>query len=379
MSLSEPSSVSNPTYCEFCDVETQQALASRLLHTLAIRATLRKCTPDEAVSKLREKLLPPPSGKKNPAPSLAVLDTALKAAEDIRAKGLAYFNSKEEMQRRVSTCEQDLELSFRQTRRERLAAELIRAYDVGREYHCGHALSGDGGESCSPTSAAASERHRLGCIFRPLACRNEGCVAIFSARSEAEHDMTCGFKRLPCTRGCHAMVERQMMAEHIDGVCPNKPVDCPFFHLGCTHACTQGTLEDHVQTATAVHLSLTLRVITMQQHAINTLEAAGAAALTAASDLAAVTARVSALESGLNEMKLAVQQSATELRAAMAKDVEALTKQHIKDHKKLDDGLSKVTTTVTKAHGALDKEHRADMERLRKTVDEAVARLNGGR
>ena len=292
----EPEVASSVRLCGFCDVSTQQAIASRLLHTLAIRSTKKKQTVDEAESNLREKLLPPPSGK-GPAPSLVVLDAALDAAENITTLG-TFFSSKEEVTKRVAACEQELELSFRPTRRDRLAAELIRAYDVERRFHCGHALLGGGGEECSPASTAASERHRLTCIFRPLACQNEGCFAVFSARSEAQHDDTCGFKRLPCKRGCGQHVERQKMADHTDGECANKPVDCPFVHLGCTHPCTQGTMNEHLETATAAHLTLSLRVITMQQHAINSLEAKCAAAVVAATELAVVSARVGALETG---------------------------------------------------------------------------------
>ena len=77
----------SPATCLYCDVETQQGLASRLLHTLAVRATLRKMTVEEAVVQLREKLLPPPTpSKKAPGPSLQTLHLAIQAAEDVKAK-----------------------------------------------------------------------------------------------------------------------------------------------------------------------------------------------------------------------------------------------------------------------------------------------------
>ena len=43
-------------------------------------------------------------------------------------------------------------------------------------------------------------------------------------------------------------------------------------------------MNEHLETATAAHLTLSLRVITMQQHAINSLEAKCAAAVVAATD-----------------------------------------------------------------------------------------------
>ena len=57
-------------------------------------------------------------------------------------------------------------------------------------------------------------------------------------------------------------------------------------------------MNEHLETATAAHLTLSLRVITMQQHAINSLEAKCAAAVVAATELAVVSARVGALETG---------------------------------------------------------------------------------
>ena len=357
--------------CEYCDVETQQALASRLLHTLAVRSTLRKQTPDEAVAKLREKLLPPHTGKKAPTPSMETLDAALVQLEDARAKGLQYFSSKETLSQRVTVCERDLEISFRQTKRERLAAELIHAYDPAREHHCGRMLGGGDGANdaeASPASTAACERHRLSCIFRPLACRNEGCMEVFSARAEATHDGVCPFKLLPCVRGCPEVVTRQGMAAHADGPCANKPVDCPFLHLGCEAACTQGTLEAHLESATAAHLSLSLRALTAQQHSISKLEAAGAAAAVAVGELAAVSARVTALEGGMEEMRRALKSSEAELRQAMAKEVDGVNKQHVKDVKRLDEAQAK----AAKAHSSIEKENHAAIDKLKKTIGEVV-------
>jgi predicted nuclease of restriction endonuclease-like RecB superfamily len=77
---------------------------------------------------------------------------------------------------------------------------------------------------------------------------------------------------------------------------------------------------------------------------------------------------------GLDDMKKLTKEAVTELKAAMVKDIDALSKQHGKDHKKLDEGLAK----VIKAHAALDKENRGEVEKLRKTVGEVVARMHGG-
>ena len=266
----------SPATCLYCDVETQQGLASRLLHTLAVRATLRKMTVEEAVVQLREKLLPPPTpSKKAPGPSLQTLHLAIQAAEDVKAKGLSFFNTKAENDMRVAAAEKDMDVTFRHPEREKLAAELIRAYDTEREYHCGACVS-RGSEAADVCSEAANvcseadvssdaelmERHRLSCIFRPLSCRNEGCVSIHSAKAELRHDSVCGFKLISCPLGCPEVVQRQHMHAHVDGPCDNKPVDCPFAIIGCKVPCTQGSLQAHLDDACSAHLSTS-------RHAIN--------------------------------------------------------------------------------------------------------------
>ena len=286
------------TPCEYVDVETQQGLSSRLLHTLAVRSTLRKTSVEEAVASLRSKLLPPapPSKKAKSPPSLVTLNAALETAEDVRAKGLSFFTSKEENLKRVAAAEKEMDLSFRHPDREKLAAELIRAYDTEGEFHCGACIpriapsfgtpkvcvpigskaadagaagaaeaeaAADDGRAIvagSPRSVAAMERHKLACVFRPLACRNEGCLSIHSAKAEVRHDGVCGFKPIECTLGCPAVVQRQLMGEHVEGPCPNRPVQCPFAMIGCEHACTQGTLAAHLTDACAAHLGLSLAV-----------------------------------------------------------------------------------------------------------------------
>ena len=354
--------------CDYCCVETQQALAARLVHTIATRATMHKTTVDITIAKLREKLLPPPSGKKAPTPSLTTLLSALNTAEDVKAKGLAFFTSKEEMHRRVAIFEREMEMTWRHAHRDQLAAELLRVYDPERENHCGVCIgAGMDGAVQSPASASACERHRISCIFRPVACRNEGCVALYSARAESAHDGTCLFKVLPCVRGCDARVTRQEMNTHVDGPCVNRPVDCPYAMIGCTHPCTVGTVDAHTRDAVTEHLALSLAVITAQQRCLNELTAANVAMTTAAAELTALRGRVDALESGADDAK----------KAAKAVEAER-DKQRAKDNKRIDETMSK----LSKAKDTLEKENREahakaqkEAAELRKALDGLTARL----
>uniref|UniRef100_A0A7S3C4Z8 TRAF-type domain-containing protein n=1 Tax=Haptolina ericina TaxID=156174 RepID=A0A7S3C4Z8_9EUKA len=99
-----------------------------------------------------------------------------------------------------------------------------------------------------------------------MSCPNAGCVAVYSARSEALHDAQCPFKLLPCALGCEERVMRSAMDAHTSGPCPRKPVDCPFKMIGCYCVdMTQGELPGHLVAAGPSHQLLMLAVVTQQQ------------------------------------------------------------------------------------------------------------------
>jgi len=371
--------------CTYCDVETQQAIAERLTRTLAVISSMRKMSLEDAEQTLCNKLLPPqpPKATKKAAaaaPSLQTLHEALAQAESVKAKGLAMFSSKEELERRVSTSEKEIR-RLPHVRLQKFAADLMSSYDPNREYHCGACVGG--GDDMSPgATASASERHRLACIFRPLACRNEGCVAMYSARAEAVHDSECPYKLLPCIRGCEMQIQRKAMTAHADGPCPNKPVDCPFRGLGCTTPCTQGGLERHLSEACPAHLSLALGALSQQQVSIQKLQAAGAAAIGAVDELASLRARVIALEGGTEDLRKTVKQSEADLREALKVDLKKEIAQSAsasqKEQRRLDEALGK----LSRAHAASEKESRgavgklgAAHDQLVQTVDAVARRL----
>jgi hypothetical protein len=317
------------------------------------------------------------------------------AADGVRAKGLSFFASKDELERRVSTCERDLDLNkFRAPARERLAAELITAYDSAHDFHCGCPLAAapahapDEADCEVVASPRSSERHKLSCIYRPIACRSEGCGAVFSARHEARHDGACEWKAVPCTRGCDELIPRNGMAAHVDGPCLLKPVECPFAKVGCTVPCTQGSLAGHLHEHTAHHLGLTLGMITEQQRSLNGLSGVAAATAAATSALAAqagaldaLRARVDALESDREQRHARTQQAHAELRAALQRDLSHAAS----ESGKRIDAVEKSVGKAHAAHAALDKASTSEIgrlkaahEALRKTVVAVSERLAEG-
>jgi chromosome segregation ATPase len=156
------------------------------------------------------------------------------------------------------------------------------------------------------------------------------------------------------------------MAAHVDGPCSMKPVDCPFAMIGCRVACTQGDLEEHLESHVAHHLSLTMRVLTAQQRSLNDLQATTqkqaavqAAAATQVAELADVRSRVGVLESRLEEQQRQATEAERELRAAL--------QQNSKEQKSGLKGAHAEHERLASAH-----------ENLRATVDAVVAQMAQG-
>lgn len=266
------------TSCPFVDLETQQQLASRLLSCLANQTVLQKRSASDGAARLRLMLLPDDKVKKSKGGlSLTALDERVAKAEaKAGSKGLghegfatALFTSKDELQRRHAEALRALDAGdFRHSKRERLAAELICAWDSARTSHCGE---------CLVPGSEAAEKHRLSCAFRPVACSNAGCVEYFSARLQPSHDGRCPFKLLPCSRGCGATLERQLLRAHEEGPCPHKPATCPLAHLGCECVgLTQGTLAAHIAEAAPQHVLLVAASLGAHRGSLETLAAAHA-------------------------------------------------------------------------------------------------------
>ena len=379
-----PALLTEDFVCQYCDAETSTAVSARLLDVLAARRAegSKRCVDDLVQKHIRERLLPPkkPAKKNAPPPDLYALQAALHEMSVAKASGLGgLFTSKEELAKRFDKERKELDVSFRHSQRLKLAAELIFAYDMTNEWHCGAVV--EAGEA-SPRSVNAAEQHRLKCIFRPLACRNEGCVHLHSALHEARHDAECPFKLLVCTRGCGQQVIRSEMANHVDGPCPMKPCDCTFVQIGCKVPCTQGGLAEHLETHAAQHLSLTLKVVTAQQRSINELQAAQAAqaALSTSSaaqqkELHSLRARVDTLEEQRDAMAERMRVSEQELRSALSKAKAELGAQSSKDVRRVEEALGKQVKTVAAAAKDDSSKLAAAHERLRAAVEGVSARL----
>ncbi|XP_074273603.1 uncharacterized protein LOC141597149 [Silene latifolia] len=151
---------------------------------------------------------------------------------------------------RIDDFVQEMELNsfWLLDRRENIARNLLMVVDCKNEYHCQMKFK----------SEAELEQHRLLCGFRTLLCENEGCTATYSAANAEKHDSICPFKMLPCEQKCSEILIRQEMDKHCITLCPMKPVNCPFFSIGCKATVPKCNIKKHFSDDVRPHLRLAL-------------------------------------------------------------------------------------------------------------------------
>lgn len=257
-----------PNFCQYADAETIEMLSTRLLRTLAVGVVLHGLTPEDAVAELHSAVIEAPDANKpskNGPQGLNLLQARLEKLEAKRSLS-SHFLSHPTEKVAAKAKEIDDHPACRHSVRQRLAVELVRHYDLAKEWHCG----------CDMSQLSRSERehHSMNCIFRPIGCGNAGCTAIFSARFEGAHDAVCEHKVVHCDLNCGTLLVRRKMQEHIEGPCPMKPVHCPYRAIGCqAPGLVQGQVDAHVTDNTDTHLRLAVNCILHQQREIADLRA----------------------------------------------------------------------------------------------------------
>ncbi|KAK9697348.1 hypothetical protein RND81_08G031800 [Saponaria officinalis] len=151
---------------------------------------------------------------------------------------------------RIDDFVQEMELNsfWLLDRREAVAQKLLKNVDFKNEFHCKMKFK----------SEAELERHRLQCGFRTVLCENEGCNATYSAAHTEKHDSVCPFKLLPCEQKCPQTLLRQEMDKHCITVCPMKPVNCPFYSIGCKATVPYCNIKQHITDDVRFHLRFAL-------------------------------------------------------------------------------------------------------------------------
>ncbi|KAK3154581.1 hypothetical protein QOZ80_2BG0192450 [Eleusine coracana subsp. coracana] len=143
--------------------------------------------------------------------------------------------------------------------RKATAETILESMDLKCIYHCPERFS----------EQDKLVEHRSRCKFRVVNCKNDRCLASFSAIHVEEHDSICPFKVVPCEQLCEQHVMRCEMDKHCATVCPMKVINCPFHHVGCERAFPQGTLDRHCSELSQTHLLYVLQATTRQGAFVN--------------------------------------------------------------------------------------------------------------
>lgn len=172
---------------------------------------------------------------------------------------------------------------------------------------------------------------------------------------------------------------RRLLPTHCEGIdCPLKPVDCPFVQIGCCVPCTQGSVGTHVAESTAAHLSLVLGILTSQQRSINSLDAfaqthsgANANVAALAAEVAALRVRVEGVEGRHAALEKAHLASEAETRKLIAKEKAAVAAAAVKEVKRVEEGVSK----LSKARQAERQDHVAETQAVRQQLEALQRRV----
>uniref|UniRef100_A0A0D9YUN6 TRAF-type domain-containing protein n=1 Tax=Oryza glumipatula TaxID=40148 RepID=A0A0D9YUN6_9ORYZ len=143
--------------------------------------------------------------------------------------------------------------------REATAGTILKSIDMKCIIHCPERFD---------TQDKLAE-HRNLCRFRIVNCKNDGCLASFSANHIEKHDSVCPFKVLPCEQLCEQHVMRCEMDRHCASVCPMKLINCPFYQVGCESAFPQCVLDKHCSERLQIHLMYILELTTRHDAFVN--------------------------------------------------------------------------------------------------------------
>jgi hypothetical protein len=365
----ESAQCTNVDYRTRCDLSARvlQCVAAQVVHHSAVNA-------EQALVELRKVVLPPGAEVRSESHGLFGLESVpfgmsmlCERIERVATKknltgAIALAFSKETTLAKIQAKAAELDGSgaFSAELRDKLAAVLVRHYDVKHAHHCTFDLTG--------CSAEEARRHSELCRFRDMRCTHSGCAHLSSAHDMAHHVKECGFALVPCQRGCGAQIAKSRMAEHVDGNCGRRPTTCPFAHIGCGVSCTQAELAAHLAEHSTQHLLLALRQIDAQSRVLDATR----------SELAEASARSRAAETECASYRAEIAALRKDVSAAVHKESVALVSVQ-KQAAILEAHVRKVDTAVSKlgaAHATTIKELKATAARVHAVKADVDASLN---
>lgn len=96
------------------------------------------------------------------------------------------------------------------------------------------------------------DSHCSVCDYRIVNC--EFCKLSIPFIEVINHHQVCPKFIMDCSQKCGTKVERQEMDLHIEEICTNTIVDCPYSHIGCKHSTTKKELLNHLTKQNNEHM-----------------------------------------------------------------------------------------------------------------------------
>lgn len=114
------------------------------------------------------------------------------------------------------------------------------------------------------------EKHREDCVFKPCTCQHQGCSHITTARLLPVHEENCQWRLISC-QYCGADLCMGSLQQHLQDVCPEYEMPCPFSVHGCTEKVPRRLMDMHLQQATSQHLGFVCEALRHRDMEIDSL------------------------------------------------------------------------------------------------------------
>jgi hypothetical protein len=95
------------------------------------------------------------------------------------------------------------------------------------------------------------EDHTSACEWRIVACSD--CHILTPYIEVKNHQDVCPRFKVPCSQFCGHLIERQEVENHIQDVCLNTVISCPYKEIGCFSKVTKKELNDYMTINTNRH------------------------------------------------------------------------------------------------------------------------------
>jgi len=110
-------------------------------------------------------------------------------------------------------------------------------------------------------------KHVAICEYRIVCC--EFCEILIAFINIKKHYEFCPKFIMDCVQKCGKQVERNEMNYHIEELCLNTVISCPFTGVGCKHVCAKSNLATHFAGNSSEHLLYMFAYLIKKERSLN--------------------------------------------------------------------------------------------------------------